>query len=144
MDNELRHPLTDLKAGSLLRVCDGRGRAIVVFEGQVWITQDDDQRDFVLTSGESFSVDRPGLTLVEALRDSKLLLVDALPSGTPAPDWYALHQWARERRSAAVAEALRRGALAVSRAATRLVGQALSPRPLPQAFCNGPRLKLQV
>jgi hypothetical protein len=144
MDNELRHPLTDLTAGSMLRVCDGEGRAIVVFEGQVWITQDNDQRDFVLSAGESFSVDQPGLTLVEAVRDSKLLVVDTRPGETTAPDSYALHQWAREQRSAAVAEALRRGALAVRDAVTGLAARALAPRPLPQAFCSGPRLRLQV
>ena len=59
MDNELRYPLTDLTAGSMLRVCDGKGRAIVVFEGQVWITQDADQRDFVL--GRGLGLRFPGL-----------------------------------------------------------------------------------
>ena len=131
MDNELRYPLTDLTAGSMLRVCDGKGRAIVVFEGQVWITQDDDQRDFVLGRGESFSVEHQGLTLVEALRDSKLLLVDAQPGVAPAPDSYALYRQARELRAAVLAAMVRRGVLAMRRAAAGLVARALAVRPVP-------------
>jgi len=132
MDNELRYPLTDLTAGSMLRVCDGKGRAIVVFEGQVWITQDADQRDFVLGRGESFSVDHQGLTLVEALRDSKLLLVDAQPDAAPAPDSYALYRQARELRAAVLAAMVRRGVLALRSAAAGLVGRALAARPAPK------------
>ena len=114
MNNELRHPLTDLTAGSILRLCDGRGRAIVVFEGQVWITLEDDRRDIVLAAGESFRVDRPGLTLVQAFRDSKVILVEGEP-GTAAGT-YELHQWARAQRSAAVGDALANGFAAMHRA----------------------------
>jgi hypothetical protein len=136
MNNELRHPLTDLTAGSMLRVCDGEGRAIVVFEGQVWITLQDDRRDIVLAAGESFSIDRPGLTLVQAFRDSKLMLVEADP-GTAllaaAPTSYEQHQWARTQRSVAVADTLAKGLAAmhdaVARALTRATMPA-SPRPL--------------
>lgn len=108
MDNELHHPLTDLTAGSMLRVRDGQGRAIVVFEGQVWITQDDDQRDIVLAAGESFSADQPGLMLVEALHDSKVMLLEADPL-LAAANSYALQRWAREQRSAAIGRALHKG-----------------------------------
>lgn len=131
MDNELRHPLTDLKSGSMLPVCDGKGRAIVVFEGQVWITQDGDQRDFVLGGGESFSVDHQGLTLVEALRDSKLLLVDAQPGAAPTPDSHALYRQARELRAAVLAAMVRRGVLAMRSAAAGLFARALAARPVP-------------
>jgi hypothetical protein len=138
MDNELRYPLTDLTAGSMLRLCDGKGRAIVVFEGQVWITQDADQRDFVLGRGESFSVDHQGLTLVEALRDSKLLLVDAQPDA--APDSYALYRQARELRAAVLAAMVRRGVLALRSTAARLVARALAARPAPTpTLCTAAR-----
>ena len=136
MNNELRHPLTDLASGSVLRVDDGQGRAIVVFEGQVWITLENDPRDIVLAAGESFGIDRPGLTLVQACRDSKLILVQAEPrtaSLSAQPSSYELHQWARTQRSAAIGDALAKGLTAlhgaVARAFTREAA-APSPRPL--------------
>jgi len=133
MDNELRHPLTDLTAGSMLRVYNGEGRAIVVFEGDVWITQHDDQRDFVLSGGESFSIDRPGLTLVEALRDSKLLLVDARSRRDTLPSSFELQRWAREQRTVAIADSMRRGAQTVREAVARWIAH-LAPRAAPRAM----------
>jgi len=86
----------------------------VVFEGQVWITQDDDQRDIVVGAGESFRADQPGLMLVEALSDSKVMLLEA--DQLSGPSSYALHRWAREQRGAAVGRALRDGVAALRRA----------------------------
>jgi DUF2917 family protein len=127
MNNELRHPLTNLSAGSMLRVRDGQGRAIVVFEGQVWITLDDDPRDIILSGGESFSIDRPGLTLVQALRDSKVMLVDADPHRAPLPSSFELEQWARERRSEAIGDAVKRGLHGLRRAVARAVEPHATP-----------------
>jgi len=139
MDNELRHPLTDLTAGSMLRVRDGQGRAIVVFEGQVWITQDGDQRDIVVAAGESFRADHPGLMLVEALRDSKLTLLEADPL-LATPSAYAVYRWAREQRSAAIARALRKGLATLQsvfvRASTPV---AVRPAQRPLAACTAGR-----
>jgi len=134
MDNELRHPLTDLTAGSMLRVRDGQGRAIVVFEGLVWITQDGDQRDFVLAAGESFRIDRQGLTLVEAMRNSKLLLVDPEPDDIvlEMPSAAELHRWARAQRSAAIAAALQRGVVALRRALSDVVSRLSGPPAAPR------------
>jgi Protein of unknown function (DUF2917) len=122
MNNELRHPLTALTAGSMLNVSDGQGLAIVVFEGLVWITQNDDLRDFVLAAGDSFRVDRPGLTLVEALRDSKVMVLATEVSTSPAAaiaDTGALYHWAREQRSLFMARALHRGWVALRKAFAR-------------------------
>jgi len=136
MNNELRDPLTDLTAGSMLRVRDGQGRAIVVFEGQVWITLQDDPRDIVLAAGESFSVDRPGLTLVQAFRDSKLILVEAAPRTTALSTTagsHELYQWARAQRSAAIGDALARGLTALHSAVARAFTRSSTPpvlRPL--------------
>jgi len=143
MNNELRHPLTDLTAGSVLRVQDGEGRAIVVFEGQVWITLENDPRDIVLAAGESFSVDRPGLTLVQACRDSKLILVEAGPRTTPlsaAAGSHELHQWARTQRSAAIGDALAKGLTALHGAVARVFAKAsMPPSPRPLALCTAVR-----
>jgi hypothetical protein len=77
MGTSLRHPLTELPLGATLRIDDGRDRAIAVFEGQVWITQESDPRDIVIGPGESFTFDRPGLALVQAFRSARLTLMDA-------------------------------------------------------------------
>ena len=143
MNNELRHPLTALTAGSVLRVSDGQGRAIVVFEGQVWITQQDDRRDIVLAAGESFSVDRPGLTLVQAFSDSKLMLVEAEPRTAPlsaSATAYELHQWARMQRSVAIGEALAKGLSALRGAFAHAFTRAAMPAsPRPLTLCSSVR-----
>ena len=143
MNNELRHPLTDLTAGSVLRVQDGEGRAIVVFEGQVWITMEDDPRDIVLAAGESFSVDRPGLTLVQAFCDSKLILVETGPRVGPlhaAPTSDELQQWARTQRSVAIGDALARGLTALRGAvAGAFTRESRPPSPRPLALCTAVR-----
>ena len=110
MNNELRHPLTDLTAGSILRLRDGQGMAVVVFEGLVWITQRRRPARHRTGRRRSFSVDRPGLTLVQAFRDSKLMVVEGGPQAAPWPA-------AELRRAASV------GARAAQRGDRRLTGQ---------------------
>jgi len=142
MDNQLRQPLTELAADSMLHVHDGQGRVIVVFEGRVWITQVGDRRDFVLEGGESLAIDRPGLTLVQAFRDSKLMLLDSDPhtARPAAPDSYALQQQAREQRNAAVAELLTKAWATVRGAFARPSNRAPGrPARDPATLCAGRR-----
>lgn len=109
MNTELRQPLTELAQGRTLAVRNGRGRAIVVFSGQVWITQDNDLRDTFVGAGESFELDHDGLALATALDDSRLMVLSAAPAAAlPKPPSYALTLRARRRRHAALARALRR------------------------------------
>ena len=108
MNTELRQPLTELAQGRTLAVRNGRGRAIVVFSGQVWVTQDDDLRDTFVAAGESFQLDRDGLALATALDDSRLMVLSAEPTpALPKPPSYALALRARRRRHAALARAFR-------------------------------------
>jgi hypothetical protein len=65
-------PVTELPGGHVLRVVDGAGHGVAVFEGVVWITQADDSRDVFLLPGETFHFDRDGLAVVEALSDTRL------------------------------------------------------------------------
>ena len=77
---DLDHALTRLDAGRLLRIADPEGRGIAVIGGAVWITQQGDARDLFVAEGESFTFDRPGLALVQALRPSRLLVYEPPPS----------------------------------------------------------------
>ena len=69
--------------GSSLRIEDGRGITIRVRWGGAWLTQESDGRDYYLSPGESFCLDRDGSALVTALRRA---CVDAI---APQPEGYA-------------------------------------------------------
>lgn len=49
-----------------LRIEDGRGIEVSVVYGSVFITQENDPNDHCVAAGESFRIDRKGLTLVNA------------------------------------------------------------------------------
>ena len=129
MSQALRHPLTDLPRGSMLRIVDGQAHVIDVFEGQVWVTQDGDPSDVFLEAGDSFTVDSRGLTLLQALRDSRLLLSERAEPALGRIDSFALHQRARRQRDAAVSAWLQRGFAAAESTMQRAV-QRLLQRPL--------------
>lgn len=56
----------DLADGETLELLDGTGTTLRVTRGSVWITMESDTRDVVLEAGDTFVVDRPGLTLIAA------------------------------------------------------------------------------
>jgi|KBSMisStaDraftv2_1062788.scaffolds.fasta_scaffold04247_9 hypothetical protein len=56
----------DLSSGELVRLDGARGTTLRVTRGTLWITLESDTRDIVLTAGESYTIDRGGLTLIEA------------------------------------------------------------------------------
>lgn len=82
---ELRLAATPLRKGEILRLHDAHGSRIEVLDGSVWITIDGDVRDIVLDVDQGFSVDRHGDTLVSALRDSQVVVLQPLRSGAHAP-----------------------------------------------------------
>lgn len=59
-----------LRSRTTLPLQDQQGQRVSCLEGQVWITLQHDLRDVVLEPGECFVIDRPGLTLLFALRDA--------------------------------------------------------------------------
>jgi hypothetical protein len=63
-----------LARDGVLGIDDGRGLRLRVAAGAVWLTQQGDGRDVVLRAGESFVIDRPGRTVVQALDPAELSL----------------------------------------------------------------------
>ena len=49
-----------------------RGEAIQVTKGILWVTQEGDPQDYVLSEGERFVANRHGSVVVEALTDAAL------------------------------------------------------------------------
>ena len=70
------HPaVARLDAGQFMKVRDGEGQILAVFDGLVWVTQDGDPRDAFVAKGGVFTFDRPGLAIVEALESSRLAVL---------------------------------------------------------------------
>jgi len=75
METSLHHSLMSLDTGEMLSIESGRGRCLVVFAGRVWITQEGDIGDHIVETGHSFTFDRYGVALVEALVPTRLSLL---------------------------------------------------------------------
>jgi Protein of unknown function (DUF2917) len=77
--------LSRLGSGELMKIRDGEGQTLAVFDGLVWVTQDGDPRDAFIAKGETFTLDRSGTAIVEALKDTRLAVLAAnLPTATMA------------------------------------------------------------
>jgi len=63
-----------LCAGQQFRLHDAAGWTIACRSGSIWITQEADTRDIFLDAGGSFTLDRGGLALILARRDSALAM----------------------------------------------------------------------
>ena len=68
-----------LVGDDLLRVRRGHGVVIRVNDGEVWVTQDRDYSDYTLGRGESFRIDRSGVTLIQARRVASVTV--SVPAG---------------------------------------------------------------
>lgn len=73
MEVDLQRTNVLLPTGKCLRIHDGCCHIIEVARGLVWITQERDTRDSFVTEGESFLLDRNGLTIIEAFAPSVLV-----------------------------------------------------------------------
>jgi len=56
----------ELAKGELVRLDGARGTTLRVTRGAVWLTQERDVRDVILGAGDVFTIDREGVTVVEA------------------------------------------------------------------------------
>jgi len=64
-----------LRARQLLRVEEGAGLEVKCLQGELWITQEGEQQDRVISGGESLVLDRDGLSVVTALDEPAVLIV---------------------------------------------------------------------
>ena len=89
---EIDSPRIPLAACGLARLRDAQATRIVCETGTVWITIDNDPRDIVLSSGQSFVVDRRAGVVIYALEDTSLCIVEpGARAAARAPAPRALH-----------------------------------------------------
>lgn len=70
-------PTIELSRGNVVRLRGTRGTTVVTARtGAVWITEEESPRDVVLAAGESFTLTRSGLALVQAFRDASIRVDD--------------------------------------------------------------------
>jgi len=67
----------ELADGDLVELNDARGTTLRVTKGALWITQEHDKDDVVLRAGDVWTVERQGLTLLEAQGTTLLCVVGA-------------------------------------------------------------------
>jgi hypothetical protein len=80
----------EIERGALLKIEAAPGDRLRVQLGDVWITQHEDSKDYVLRSGESMILSGKGATLAMAY---KRTLLSWYP-GDPRPQARAHPQWA--------------------------------------------------
>jgi Protein of unknown function (DUF2917) len=69
-----------LARGSLLRIEDGRGILIYVWEGELWLTEDGERRDRFLHQGEWHRLARGGEAIAQAFERSLVTLTAPRPT----------------------------------------------------------------
>ena len=65
-----------LSGRRIVRLENARGRRLRVESGEVWITQERSSVDAIVKAGESFTISRPGTTLVSALKPLALVSIE--------------------------------------------------------------------
>jgi hypothetical protein len=74
-----------LKERESLRLQDGTGVEVRCLLGNLWITEEGEREDRILSRGQSFTLDRAGLSLVTALGGPALLIVQPGTLFAPNP-----------------------------------------------------------
>lgn len=61
--------------GDLVELVDARGTTVRVTRGTIWLTQEDDTTDVVLRPGDVWTIERQGLTILEAQGDALVCML---------------------------------------------------------------------
>ena len=64
----------ELERGRLVRIEDARGMLVRVASGSVWVTEEGDSRDRIVTAGKRFRIGSGGVTLISAISPSTIAL----------------------------------------------------------------------
>ena len=80
MDGYVVHGGMGMARGSYARIEDGRGILVYVWEGELWITQEGDKRDYFVRGGEWFRLERDGAALLHATRRTHATLTAPTPA----------------------------------------------------------------
>jgi hypothetical protein len=64
---EMKQGAVKLGPNQTLRVVDGAGTTVCADKGSVWITEENDARDIVLSAGGCYRLRQPGVALVNSL-----------------------------------------------------------------------------
>lgn len=62
----------DLQAGQTARLHDGKGTRVHVLSGAIWLTQEGDVHDIAFGAGGWFTVQRDGLTVLQAVKTAQI------------------------------------------------------------------------
>jgi hypothetical protein len=93
--------IIDLAPRETVTLPDIRGATLRVTRGTVWITQENDPQDVVLRTGDTWTVERDGLTVLEAQSDTSFCIlgrrVEARVMPGPTGAGTAAHFWSRTR-----------------------------------------------
>ena len=76
----MNNRLLNLEHGDLIELPDARGTTLRVTRGTLWVTQERDRRDVVLGAGDTWTVERPGLTVGEAQGDVGVVVIGLGPA----------------------------------------------------------------
>lgn len=55
--------------GSVLRIEGGKGIELLCASGLLWMTQENEIKDYFLAAGDEFQISRSGLVILQALTD---------------------------------------------------------------------------
>ena len=102
MQIEINHSTLSLADEGLVAIRDGQGTRIVCHAGSLWITQECDVKDSVISAGDSFTVRNPGLTLLTALSASELTIIEPHAAVQPQP-WQHISSREQQRDRAVLA-----------------------------------------
>jgi hypothetical protein len=80
MDGYIVHGGLNMARGSFARIVDGKGILLYVWDGELWITQESDRRDYFIQRGEWFQVERGGVALAYARRRASISLTAPVPA----------------------------------------------------------------
>ncbi len=73
----VKAPVLDLHEGQVVTLDDAQGTRIVARHGTVWVTEEGDRSDHIVSAGEGLVVARRGRTVVQALQPARIAIREA-------------------------------------------------------------------